>query len=170
MKASEPIIVRVLRYNGAEYRRWNARVRSNDDTLIVLEAEFEIEVRHDSLGTIPKGTRTIEYYWLDRWYNLFQFLKEDGSTRVWYCNINTPPEIKANELNYVDLDIDILVQPDLSYQVLDLAEFEANAKLYGYSEEVRTRAHAAVSELVSMIEARQFPFSADTLTALVTSS
>jgi len=66
-------------------------------------------------------------------------------------------------LTYIDLDIDILVQPDLSYQVLDLEEFAENAARYGYSEEIKRQAHAAVATLISMIETCQFPFSENRL-------
>lgn len=159
MQEDDQITVRVLKYDGAEYRRWNARVKKQDGSLIILDAEFEDEVRHESLGTIPKGTRTVEYYWFDRWYNIFQFLKADGSTRVWYCNVNTPPDLIDNELSYIDLDLDILLQPDLSYQVMDLDEFEVNTARYGYSEEVKAQSLKAVDELISMIDAVQFPFS-----------
>ena len=48
-----------------------------------------------------------------------------------------------------------------SYQILDLDEFEANAKTYGYPEEVHTNAHIAVDRLRQMIEAREFPFLSD---------
>jgi len=70
-----------------------------------------------------------------------------------------PPKISDGILSYVDLDIDILVQPDLSYQVLDLEEFELNSARLGYSEQVKAQAHEAVDELISMIETRAFPFS-----------
>ncbi|HVS21172.1 MAG TPA: DUF402 domain-containing protein [Pyrinomonadaceae bacterium] len=156
--APAQIVVRVLKYDGKEYRRWNARMARKEGSLLILEAEFEFEVQHDSLGRIQRGTRTIEYYWLDRWYNIFRFLESDGRTRLYYCNVNMPPTFGGSELRYIDLDIDILVQPDLSYQVLDLEEFEANAIRYDYSEEVKSRTHAAVDELVAMIETRQFPF------------
>jgi protein associated with RNAse G/E len=152
------ITVRVLKYDGAEYRRWNARLARQEGSLMVLDAEFEFDVQHHLLGDIPHGTRTIEYYWLDRWYNVFRFLKADGSTRLYYCNVNMPPKLEGDALTYIDLDIDILVQPDLSYQVLDLAEFSANARRYGYSKETKRQADVAVAELISMIETRQFPF------------
>ena len=54
---------------------------------------------------------------------MFQFLKDDGATRLFYCNVNTPPAMEGDALTYIDLDIDILVEPDLSYQVLDLDDF-----------------------------------------------
>ena len=152
------ITVRVLKYDGTEYRRWNGKLKSREGDLIVLDAQFEVEVTHESLGAIPKGTRTIEYYWLKRWYNIFQFLEDDDSTRMFYCNVNTPPALEGNVLTYVDLDIDLLIGPDYSFQVLDLKEFKANAKLYGYSDQTRRNAQAAVEELKQMIEGRQFPF------------
>jgi protein associated with RNAse G/E len=159
----EEVTVRVSKYDGTEYRHWNARVARREGSLIVLDAEFEYDVQHHLLGHIERGTRTIEYYWLDRWYNIFRFLKDDGSPRLWYCNINTPPTLDGDVLSYVDLDIDVLVRPDLSYQVLDMEEFETNARRFSYSEETQHRAHKAVEELVALIETRQFPFAADPL-------
>ena len=158
MRKGAGLIVRVLKYDGAEYRRWNARVARRDGSLIVLDAEFEFEVRHHLLGDIQRGTRTIEYYWLDRWYNVFQFFAADGSTRLYYCNINLPPVLAEGVLSYVDLDIDVLVQPDMSYEVVDLDEFEQNAAAFGYLPETVTAAHAAVGELLNLIETPHFPF------------
>ncbi len=158
MESPDQVAVRVLKYDGTEYRRWNARLSQRDGSLLVLDAEFEYDVQHDLLGAIQSGTRTIEYYWLNHWYNIFRFMKDDNTTRSYYCNINMPPSLKDHVLTYIDLDIDILVQPDFSYQVLDLDEFEENARHYGYSEEVKSQAQAAVDELVSMIVTHQFPF------------
>jgi protein associated with RNAse G/E len=159
MTNHDPIIVRVLKYDGAEYRRWDASLARHDGSLIVLNAAFDDDVQHDLLGHIGLGTRTIEYYWLDRWYSIFRFLERDGATKLFYCNINMPPALSGGILSYIDLDIDILVQPDFSYQVLDLEEFASNAVRYGYPEQVKRQTHSAVDELISMIETRQLPFS-----------
>jgi protein associated with RNAse G/E len=155
----DAITVRVLKYDGSEYRRWAATAARQNGSLIVLDASFDVEVQHELLGKINRGTRTIEYYWLDRWFNIFRFLESDGNTKLFYCNVNMPPAISGGVLTYIDLDIDILVQPDFSYQVLDLDEFATNALRYDYPEQVKIQAHAAVDELVALIETRQFPFS-----------
>jgi protein associated with RNAse G/E len=157
-KVPDQITVRVLKYDGTEYRRWEATLAKRDKSLIVLDAEFADDVRHHLLGNISCGTRTIEYYWLDRWYNIFRFLESDRSTKLFYCNVNMPPEISRRILSYVDLDLDILVQPDFSYRVLDLEEFEANAARYSYTDQVKRQAHEALARLISLIETRQFPF------------
>lgn len=56
--------------------------------------------------------------------------------------------------------MDVLVAPDFTYAVLDEDEFEAHAALYDYSPETRVRAGAALSELISRVERREFPFDA----------
>ncbi|HYR75925.1 MAG TPA: DUF402 domain-containing protein [Pyrinomonadaceae bacterium] len=165
----EQITVRVLKYDGTEYRRWKALLTRQEDSLLVLDAKFEYDVQHQLLGEIKRGTQTIEYYWLDRWYNIFRFLDEDGATRLFYCNVNMPPAFADSTLSYVDLDIDILVQPDLSYQVLDQDEFEKHAELFGYDEKTRREAHSAVADLIALIEMRQFPFVVDDLSSSVSS-
>lgn len=125
---------------------------------MVLDGEFDSEIEHDLLGTIPSGTRSLEHYWLDRWYNVFRFSRQTGELRNYYCNINMPPKFTNGILSYIDLDLDILVQPDFSYQILDVEDFERNAKAYSYSLELQENVRQAVDELTGMIKTRQFPF------------
>jgi hypothetical protein len=152
------IVVRSFKYDGSEHRRWHARLLRRDTSLIELDAEFEAEISHAQLGRIAPGTRSLEYYWLERWYNVFRFLKPTGELLYYYCNVNVPPVFDRSGLSFIDLDMDILVAPDLSYRVLDEDEFEMNAARYNYPLEVRNRAHRALSELVALIESRRFPF------------
>jgi len=158
MGSSNDITVRIFKHDGTEHRRWQAKLSHRDESLLVLDAEFEADVSHDLMGEIKRGTRTTEYYWLDRWYSIFRFLGDEGGTRLWYCNINTPPSFADATLTCIDMDIDVVVQPNLSYRVLDQDEFATNAERYGYSDQEKKDVHAALQELLSMIEGRQFPF------------
>ncbi len=158
MSTPQPIIVRACKYDGTEHRRWEATIARHEGALLVLDATFAEEIRHDLLGTIAVGTTSVEYYWLDRWYNVFRFSDPAGRLRYYYCNINIPPTFDGRVLSYVDLDTDILVQPDFSYSVLDVEEFVENAGRYGYPSEVRKSAAAALRELIGLIEFRHFPF------------
>ena len=151
-------MVRACKYDGSEHRRWPAQVLKQEGSLVVLDAKFPVEIIHDLLGTITSGTHSVEYYWLDRWYNVFRFAQPNGELRNYYCNINVPPTFADDTLSYIDLDLDILVAPDFSYQILDVEDFEENARLYAYSSQVQENARRAVDELVRMIENRAFPF------------
>ncbi|MGI9165842.1 MAG: DUF402 domain-containing protein [Pyrinomonadaceae bacterium] len=152
------ITVRACKYDGSEHRRWPAKVLRQEGTLLVLDAKFDQEIQHDLLGTIALGTTSIEYYWLDRWYNIFRFAQPSGELRSYYCNVNVPPTFDGQVLSYVDLDIDILVEPDFSYRIVDLEDFELNANLYRYPSGIQTGAKRALKELVTLIETRSFPF------------
>lgn len=157
-KESLEIIVRALKFDTTEHRRWRASLMKKEATLLVLDAAFDEEVRHSQLGLIERGTVSIEYYWLDRWYNVFRFLEPDGKLRNFYCNVNMPPRFDGRTLTYIDLDIDIVVSPGFSYEILDMEEFEANALRFKYPLDVRRRARYALDELISLIESRGFPF------------
>jgi len=126
--------------------------------LLVLDGKFDADIEHDLLGTIVSGTQSLEYYWLDRWYNVFRFSRPNGELRNYYCNVNVPPSFDGKILSYVDLDLDILVAPDFSFQILDAQDFERNAEVYGYDDEIRANAQRALDELVAMIDKRSFPF------------
>jgi protein associated with RNAse G/E len=153
------ILVQAYKYDGLLHRVWPAQLLRQEDSLIVLDAKFPEEIVHDLLGTIASGTHSLEYYWLDRWYNVFRFAQPNGGElRNYYCNVNVPPTFDGETLNYTDLDLDILVEPDLSYQILDVEDFDRNAKLYGYSDEMQSNAKRAVEELIELIATRQFPF------------
>lgn len=156
--ATNTIQVRTYKYDGSLHRTWNAELIRQEGSLIALDARFSDEVIHDLLGTIPIGTHSLEYYWLDHWYNVFRFAQPDGKLRNYYCNVNVPPSFDGEILSYVDLDLDILVQPDFSYQILDVEDFEKNSKRYRYSVEVQANARRAVEGLITMIEMRAFPF------------
>jgi len=155
------ILVRACKYDGIEHRRWTAQVVKQEGSLVVLDARFPEEVVHDLLGTIAVGTHSLEYYWLDRWYNVFRFAQPNGQLRNYYCNVNVPPTFDGEVLSYADLDLDILVEPDFSYRLLDLDDFEINVQRYGYSAEVQHHARQAVDDLVGMIQRREFPFSSE---------
>ncbi|HSE22234.1 MAG TPA: DUF402 domain-containing protein [Pyrinomonadaceae bacterium] len=152
------LVVRVLKYDGTDHRNWRARLASHEGELVVLAAAFSEEVQHDILGFIAAGTLSTEYYWLNRWYNVFRFSEPDGELLSYYCNVNLPPKLAADSLTYVDLDIDILVQPNFTFQILDTEDFEANILRYGYTREVQAGVHKATDELVELIKTQSFPF------------
>jgi protein associated with RNAse G/E len=148
----------VLKYDGREHRRWPARIERVEGPLLVLDAVFDEEIEHDLLGTISSGTISTEYYWLDRWYNVFRFSDANGRLQNFYCNINQPPSFDGRILSYIDLDVDVLVAPDFSYKILDLDDFEENAKRYAYPDDVQANARRALVELTGLIESGAFPF------------
>jgi uncharacterized protein len=159
LKTDQIITINSRKFDGQIHRSWKAKFVEKQDSLLVFVGEFEEEVRHSKLGVIKRGTISYEYYWLDRWYNIFRFHEPDGDLRNYYCNLNMPPTLQNSVLDYIDLDIDVLVSKDFSPEILDLDEFEEHSLLYGYSNDLRTKALETLDELLEMINQKKFPFS-----------
>lgn len=156
--ARDLVEVHSYKYDGRINRRWQGRLVRRAASLVVIEGVFDEEIRHPLLGTIVAGTRSVEFYWLDRWYSIFRFSEPDGRLRNYYGNINRPPEFDGRVLSFIDMDIDLLVAPDMSLRIVDEDEFETNAARFQYPADVRRRTREALDELVALVEARAFPF------------
>src|SRR5437588_6708330 len=130
-----------------------------------LSDELLAEVASDCLQLwLPAGTlmnwstrarplhyNCLQFFWPERWYTLSAFY--DGRIlKHTYATIIQPATIEIERLSYVDLDLSVLIKPDLTYEVLTQAEFEQMADLLHYSEETRIRALMALRAITSSIQ------------------
>ncbi len=146
------------KFDGSLQRSWQAELLERADSLLTLVGVFEEQVEHSLLGVIRRGTVSYEFYWLNRGYNIFRFHEPEGNLRNFYCNLTLPPVFESNVMDYVDLDVDVVVWKDFSHQILDLDEFETNAEIFGYPETLRTEVSRNLKEIVTLIEQKSFPF------------
>ena len=158
VELKEKITVNSRKFNGDIKRTWEAILVENDNTLLTLYGTFNKEVVHSHLGIIKEGTISYEFYWLDKFYNIFLFYQPEGNFRNYYCNINLPPVFENGVLDYIDLEIDLIVYEDLSYKIIDEEEFREHSKIYNYPESLISKTNETVEEIISLVNKRQFPF------------
>jgi protein associated with RNAse G/E len=142
-------------------RTWQCSLVECRDSRIELSGVFEREVHHPGLGIIAAGTISNEYFWLDRWYNVFRFCEPDGTLRNYYCNVACPPTFGENVLDYIDLDLDVVAWPDGRVEILDEQDFDLNSEIFNYPEDVRATARTALEDVLELIKNREFPFETD---------
>ena len=107
----------LIEYEGEELSR--------DEHSIKLEALFTREDMPFMEVVFKKGDRFVEYYYSDRWYNIFAIYDhDDGYLKGWYCNIGKPAVIEEELVSYVDLALDLWVSANGKQTVLDQDEFE----------------------------------------------
>ena len=100
-------------------------VLSRDEHSIKLEALFDRPDMPFMDVVFKNGDRFVEYYYTDRWYNIFVIHdRNDESIKGWYCNIGLPAVIEDGMVSYVDLALDLWVSADGKQTVLDEEEFE----------------------------------------------
>lgn len=99
-----------------------------------------------------------EYYYTDRWFNIFEVRGAGGALKGWYCNITRPARLEDNTITSEDLELDLFVSPDRrQFLTLDMDEFEAR-DLAASDPPAHAAALAALAELVDMARAGKPPF------------
>ena len=137
----------MIEYEGEEIRR--------DEHGIVIEALFTRDDMPFIDVVFKKGDRFVEYYYSDRWYNIFEIYDRDaGQVKGWYCNIGKPAVIDGTVVSYVDLALDLWVAVDGTQTVLDEDEFEA----LGLDAELQTAAWQGLSDLKQQFLNNKPPF------------
>jgi hypothetical protein len=122
---------------------------------IVLQARFQRETMDLGYTTFEHHDRFVEHFFSDRWYNIFEIHSvHDDHLKGWYCNIAYPAVFGADAIEQIDLALDVWINPDGSYHVLDQAEFDALELDRG----TRLRAQQAVGELLYLLYHRAAPF------------
>ncbi|MBA2391263.1 MAG: YgaC family protein [Ktedonobacteraceae bacterium] len=106
---------------------------------------------HWATGTRSLRNNCLQIFWPQRWYMLSAFYNNRMLMHT-YAMVIQPATIQLDRLSYTDLDLSVLVKPNLSYEVLTQAEFEQMADLFQYSEEVRIGALMALRTLTSTVQ------------------
>ena len=156
---SDPsITVNSRKFDGSISRTWHCQPVEITTDSVVLVGQFEKDVVHPDLGTISAGTISYEFFWPRRWYNVFRFHQPDGSIRNYYFNISMPYSFESGQLDFIDMDIDVIVWPDGTLQVVDLDEFEKNKVKYQFPENVVATAKQTLGEITRSIRDGVHPF------------
>ncbi len=122
---------------------------SRDETSLKLEALFDRADMPFMDVVFKMGDRFVEYYYVDRWYNIFVIHdRADERIKGWYCNVGKPAVIEDGVVSYVDLALDLWVSADGRQTVLDEDEF----KELDLSEELRVKALQGLEELKSLFD------------------
>jgi hypothetical protein len=128
MKTGEAVQrIRVQKKNpaGKVTYEYEGVLLDRDEYSITLEALFDRADMPFQDVVFKKGDRFVEYYYSDRWYNIFEIRdRDDGHIKGWYCNIGMPAVIEDGVVSYVDLALDLWVSTNGIQTVLDEDEFE----------------------------------------------
>src|SRR5713101_1159891 len=123
---------------------------------VVIQAYWAQATKDLGYTQFEPGDRFIEYYYTDRWYNIFDIATADGTRKGWYCNIAEPAVIFADRIEQIDLFLDVWVNPTRETLILDEDEFAADTTL---SDAQRKGARQGLQDLLQRIADHQDPFS-----------
>ena len=148
------VTIRKLDHDGSEVFVYPGWVLQHDTQAIVLLTAWDRDPLDLGFVVLEPGDRWTEYFYADRWYNIFEIRASDGMLKGWYCNVTRPACISDAEVAAEDLALDLWVTPGGGMQILDEDEFA----LLPLTPGERQAAQQALDELQEMVRQATAPF------------
>jgi protein associated with RNAse G/E len=153
-----PIRVHSTKFNGSKHYRF--------ESFVVSESADEIRVYNgpgvalDSYrGQLTSISHNLRIYWPDRFWNLSIRWRPDWSLEDYYVNIATPAKWTSEQIDWVDLDLDLILSPDSPEPLLDdQDEFERHAVKWKYPADLVQTCWATVEHVRHVMRRRESPF------------
>lgn len=140
---------------GAEELSYQGVLRERNEAYICIDAVFALADRDLGYIMLRRGDQFREWFFVDRWYNIFRVADgESNLLKGWYCNITRPPDIGFDSVEAEDLCLDLFVHPDGRTLLLDEEDFAELALPQAQVE----KAWAAVAAIRCRVEKRLPPF------------
>jgi ABC-type nitrate/sulfonate/bicarbonate transport system ATPase subunit/protein associated with RNAse G/E len=145
-------------HTGKEVWRYRGAIVARTETVITLEARFDLDIREMGYVTFREGDRFLECHHADRWYSLYEVHdRDDDRLKGWYVNFSRPAIFTDSAIKADDLALDLWVAPDGQTLELDREEFDA----LPISEAERAAVLQALAEVKALLAARRPPFEAE---------
>jgi protein associated with RNAse G/E len=148
------MIVYKLNEHGHTVWQYPAEVLERGPNFVRLEAFFNRDDMDLGFATFKRGDRFVEYFYSDRWYNIFAvYDRDDGALKGWYCNVCRPAVIGETAVHCEDLALDLWVMPSGQTTVLDEDEFAA----LNLPPQAQTKSKSALNALLQLAQTNQLP-------------
>jgi len=157
-KPGQQITVIKLSPQGEEKVRYTGHIVEPLSHGVVLQANWTLPMRDLGYTRFEPQDQFKEYYYTDRWFNIFAISSVLGTHKGWYCNIAEPAQLSRDDIRQVDLLLDVWVNPAGEPLILDEEEF-ATAAVSVLNPRQQSGARQGLRMLLQMLKARQEVFS-----------
>ncbi|GAB4153871.1 MAG: DUF402 domain-containing protein [Candidatus Promineifilaceae bacterium] len=148
------MLVYKLNDKGQEVLQYPAKLLSRRSNSVRLEAFFSRQDMDLGFVWFKQRDRFIEYFYNDRWYNVFAvYDRDDALLKGWYCNICRPAQIMPEVVRWEDLALDLWVAANGETRVLDEDEFA----ILPLKAHERERCADALQHLQTLAQNKQLP-------------
>jgi protein associated with RNAse G/E len=140
--------VLAMGYNRKPHKRWTGWVLEDDAEYLVMYRPPQATVLIHDQDTWSSAVPAICVFWPTRSFELIYLLDAEAHLQGYHVNLITRLVRRPGYLEYVDLNLGLVVGPDLGYTV------DSEERAASYPDEVQAQAHAAFQEAIAMIESR----------------
>ncbi len=154
----DTVTIRLLKPSKGLVITFHGSLIDASDTHRLLHTVWEKDPVDIGYVRFEPGDYLYEYYYSDRWYNVFELHAPEGQLKGWYCNIARPAMFEAQQIDSEDLELDLFVSPDLQTIVLLDEEEYAALGLAHSDPAAHQQVEAAVADLRQRATLGREPF------------
>ena len=155
-KAGQSIYIQSFKHNGTLHRTWaKGYVMEANENRIVCVTNKTWVSESDGRKWITREP-AIYFFYPNRWYNVISMIRKTGI--YYYCNIASPSIYDGESLKNIDYDLDLKVNPQYRWNVLDEDEYEEHALTMGYSLDLKRAVEKGLNQCIDCVEDRKSPF------------
>lgn len=149
--------VNKLNHRGEQELSYTGEAIEHGENFVCIRAPFTFSTRDLGYVVLKTGDIFTEWFYTDRWYNVFQINDVDsGSLKGYYCNLTRPAHIIEASLSAEDLALDIFVKPDGEILRLDEEDYAA----LPLADDERKQVEVAIATIEDLVKRRVAPFAA----------
>ena len=164
LNPGDHIIIHSYKHDKSLHRIWkNETVIEDNDEYIIVANERTKVVESNGRFWYTKEP-SVSFFFKHHWYNVIAIIKKKKIT--FYCNLASPALVDEEALKYIDYDLDLRVDADFSYRVVDIHEFKKHSKEMDYSDRLTNILAKETLHLRARIDRNEFPFNHDMIRQL----
>jgi protein associated with RNAse G/E len=146
------------KFDGSVKSVWEGKIVERDDAWLTVYHDGRAHRKHAGETPADVPPHALRSFWLDHPLAVIFVFDERGRFLQAKCDASPPLAIDGTALSFVDLDLDVVVRPDLSYFTKDEDDFVERSQAMGYGPEVVAAARKGIRLGIELIEKRQPPF------------
>ena len=114
-----------VKLSGLVFHLGQAKIERINDKQIKYSRIMRGNGFYDGLGVSKEaGDKAISEAKRGEWYITTKYFSKDGEWKGTYINLNTPVEVYPQTVRYIDLEVDVCIQPDCTVRTLDMEKLE----------------------------------------------
>ena len=163
-KVKESIYIQSFKHDGSLHRTWaKGYVMEANEKRIVCVTNKTWVSESDGRRWVTREP-AIYFFYPDKWFNVISMIRKTGI--YYYCNIASPSIYDGESLKNIDYDLDLKVNPQYGWTILDEDEYVEHGIEMGYSEELKKAIEKGLDQVIELVADRKSPFDHDEVSTI----
>lgn len=155
----ELIYIQSFKHDGSLHRTWaKGYVMEANERRIVCVTNKTWVSESDGRKWVTREP-AICFFYPDKWFNVISMIRKSGI--FYYCNIASPSIYDGESLKNIDYDLDVKVNPQMVWSILDEDEYEEHGIQMHYSEKLKKAIEKGLDQVLDLVNEKKSPFDHD---------